>query len=471
MENKIEKMTQIRNPYVSQADRFALSLRHMADTFLRMEETREHFVWEEVHEMCESVAEEVCSSCEKRRECYERKQEEIHQMVYELLDIIEKYGIELNVETKRNLQKRCVRAPKFLRETLRVFQDAKQRMMWNNRMIQNRESCAVQLDTFARMIQQATRELDASIFQDPPLEKKIKNGLKKIGIKMLNVVFFVNVHGRYEIHLTVKAEKGICMTSRAVARMLGGCAGRKMCPAQDERPVVGQEYSTMVFVEGPKYYVLHGISRIGKDGQLVSGDNYVMLTLPGGQEAMILSDGMGSGERAAKESAMVVEMLEELLLSGFPPETALQMMNTALVMGREEVCFSTVDVTTFDLYTGECRLLKAGASTTFVRRKGEIRHFYSECLPLGVVPRQQIEDARWELEPGDLVVMLTDGVMDALPSGKQEELLDLLILGTEIENPKELAHYILEKVLELSEERPKDDMTVFVAGIWESWYN
>ena len=49
---------------------------------------------------------------------------------------------------------------------------------------------------------------------------------------------------------------------------------------------------------------------------------------------MILSDGMGSGERAFRESAMVVEMLEELLTAGFPKETAIQMMNTALVMGR-----------------------------------------------------------------------------------------------------------------------------------------
>lgn len=471
MENRMGKTTQITNPYVSQADRFAQSLRHMADTFLRMEETREHFAWEEVHEMCESVSEEVCGNCERRRECYERKKEEIYQMIYELLDTIEKYGIELNVETKRSLQKKCVRAPKLLRETLKVFQDAKQRMMWNNRMIQNRESCAVQLNTFAKMIQQATRELNASIFRDPPLEKKIKNGLKKSGIKMLSAVFFVNAHGRYEIHLTIKAEKGICVTSRAVARILGNCTGRKLCPVQDERPVVGQDYGTMVFVEGPKYYVLHGISRIGKDGQPLSGDNYVMLTIPGGQEAMILSDGMGSGERAAKESAMIVEMLEELLQAGFPPETALQMMNTALVMGREEVCFSTIDVTTFDLYTRECRLLKAGAATTFVRRKGEIKHFYSECLPLGVVPRQQIEDIKWKLESGDVVIMMTDGVMDALPSGRQEELLDLLILGTDIENPKELAHYILKNVLELSEERPKDDMTVFVAGIWESCYN
>ena len=61
---------------------------------------------------------------------------------------------------------------------------------------------------------------------------------------------------------------------------------------------------------------------------------------------------MGSGRKAFQESAMVVELLEELLTSGFPGELAIQMINTALVMGREEIHFSTVDMGIFDRYTG-----------------------------------------------------------------------------------------------------------------------
>ena len=61
-----------------------------------------------------------------------------------------------------------------------------------------------------------------------------------------------------------------------------------------------------------------------------------MSRLPGGMETAILSDGMGTGEEARRESAMVIEMLEELLRAGFPVETAISMMNTALVMGRED---------------------------------------------------------------------------------------------------------------------------------------
>ena len=86
-----------------------------------------------------------------------------------------------------------------------------------------------------------------------------------------------------------------------------------------------------------------------------------MTDLPGGKKGVALSDGMGSGEDAFKESTMVVEMLEELLDAGFPVKTAIQMMNTALVIGREDVRFCTVDVSLFDLYSGSCEFVKAGA--------------------------------------------------------------------------------------------------------------
>lgn len=467
MEGKREGQTAILNPYVTQADKFAMSLKHLADTFLTLEGPRERFSEDEIEEMFEKVADKVCASCERREQCLKKDRAGIYQMVYELLCTVEEYGAELNVEMKRKLQKNCVLAPRFLRKTLEVFQEAKKVMVWNNKMAMNREGCAVQLDTFAQLIQHATRELDSSIFTDPPLEKKIKIQLKKSGIKMLSSVFFVNAQGRYEIHVTVKTEKGICISTRALAKILSACTGRRMCPAQDERPVLSQEYCTIVCVEGPGFYTLQGIAKIGKGCQKISGDSFLMTQLPGGQEAVILSDGMGSGEKAFHESAMVVEMLEELLKAGFPKKTALSMINTALVIGREEVCFSTIDMSIFDLYTGTCDFIKAGAASTFIRRDGKMEHIHSESLPLGVIQNQEPEESRKKLYSGDIVVMMTDGVLDALPEGEQERLLDLIILGTPIENPKELAHYVLQKVLELTDKEPQDDMTVLVAGIWE----
>ena len=471
MEELKEEYRVILNPYVTQADRFAVSLRHLGEKFLQLEKQREQFSEEEIDSMCKRIVEKMCSSCERKEICLRDGKEQVHKQIRDILCAVEFYGTELNMELKKKLQKQCLLAPRFLRETLEIFEQAKKEMVWKNKMIQSRAQCAVQLDEFAQMIQHTMRELDASIFQDPPLERKIRAQFKRIGIRTLSTVFFVNAKGRYEIHVTVKAEKGKCVTTKILAAILTKCTGRRMCLAQGERGIIGQDYGTVVCVEGPRYYMMHGVARIGKNCQKVSGDSFAMLTLPGGQEAAILSDGMGSGEKALEESTMVIEMLEELLQAGFPKETALSMMNTALVMGREDVCFSTMDLSVFDLYTGNCEFYKAGAATTFIRTRDKMEHVYSDHLPLGVVQNQMLKKVEKKLDSGDMVIMVTDGVLDALPSEEQEHLLDLIIQGTSIENPKELAHYILEKVLELGTKTPCDDMTVLVAGIWDVCYN
>ena len=71
----------------------------------------------------------------------------------------------------------------------------------------------------------------------------------------------------------------------------------------------------------------------------------------------------------------------------------------------------------------------------------------SSSLPIGVMHSIEIESVQRTLEDGDFVVMITDGVLDALPVGEQDLLMETIIGGTTGGNPKELAHHILEQVL------------------------
>ena len=454
------------NPYVIQIDKFVQSLGKLSHVFLNLEEKANLFTEDEYKEMCEDVTEKVCVACENRDVCLGRDRRLTYHMIREVLHTIENYGAELNVEVKRKIQKQCISAPQFLRTTLDVCQNQKQKMLWEQRMAQSREGCAIQLDAFAQMIQHSTRELNASIFEDEHLEKKIKTKLSKAGLKLLSTVFFVAENGRYEIHVTIKAGKGECITTKEVAKIISDATGRQMVPEWDERAVVGSEYCTITCIEGPAYHTLQGVAKIGKGCEKISGDNFSMLDLPGGKQGVILSDGMGAGESAFRESAMVVEVLEELLSAGFPKETAMQMLNTALVIGREEIHFSTIDVCLFDLYTGKCELAKAGASTTFIKHAEGVDCIKSTSLPMGVVSKLEPDKVERILGDGDMVIMVTDGVMDALPVGEQDFLMKMIIEGTNLNNPKEMAHHILEQVLECSGQVPLDDMTVLVAGIW-----
>ena len=454
------------NPYVVQMDKFADSLKHLSKTFLKLESYKGTFTKEELEEMFEKVTDKVCRNCENREMCLGEKRVYTYQAMHEILCAAVEYGAELNIELKRKLKSQCILAPRFLRETLEVFENAKEILMWNNRMVQNREGYAGQLKSFAKMIQYTTRELDAGIFEDGHMEKRLKTRLKKAGIRMLSAVFYMTPQGKYEIHLTVKAMKGQSVSTRELVRLVGDSVGREMMPGRGERPVIGEDYCTVACMEGARFHTLQGVARIGKGCEKISGDTFLMTELPGGKQGIALSDGMGSGEDAFRESSMVVEMLEELLGAGFPVKTAVQMMNTALVIGREEVRFCTVDVTLFDLYEGTCEFVKAGAAATFLKRQGEVEIIRSATLPIGVLQDIEIDTETRRLESGDYVIMVTDGVMDALPAGEQDVLMCTFIQDTDILNPRELAHHILGRVLEWSGEVPLDDMTVLVAGLW-----
>lgn len=455
------------SPYVAQIEKFADSLKQLSHTFLQMEEKKKTFTSEEIDGMFDQVKEKVCCQCEKCAWCWGDNFVHTYQMGYEVLSAVDRYGNELNTETKRKLQQCCIMAPRFLREMLEAFHDARQNMMWINRIEQSREGCAIQMDTFAEMIRTTAKELEDSMFTDERLEKKIIAALKRKGIRVLYTNFFMNKEGKYEVHVTARAMQDQCVTVKELAREISNVMGRRLIPEGTQSQTLGKEYMTVICIEGPGFYTLQGVARIGKGCSQISGDNFMTIDLPGGKQGVALSDGMGSGEKACRESTLVIELLEELLEAGFPEKTAIQMINTTLVMGREEIHYSTIDMSIFDLYTGTCEIIKAGASSTFIKKSKNVEHLSSTSLPIGVLHKIEVDSVTRQLEDGDFVIMVTDGIMDALPVGEQDILLETIIQGTLMINPREMAHHILQQVLNWTGEPPQDDMTVLVVGVWE----
>ena len=133
------------------------------------------------------------------------------------------------------------------------------------------------------------------------------------------------------------------------------------------------------FCGGCKLPVLYGVAKLTKEMEKVSGDNYICRQEEAGRFVMCLSDGMGSGVEACRESEEVVELLEQFLESGFTQETAAKMVNSALVMKGQEGIFSTVDICAVDLYTGICTLPESGGFRHFYQ-KGSLGggHFFRE---------------------------------------------------------------------------------------------
>ncbi len=137
-----------------------------------------------------------------------------------------------------------------------------------------------------------------------------------------------------------------------------------------------------------------------------------------------------------------------------------------MAAGQEEN-LSTLDICDINLYTGACEFMKVGAACSYIKRGRLVDRLSALNFPLGVFGQIETESLHRVLQSGDYVIMLSDGILDALSQGIGEEVLPEIIGRIEYANPNEIANQILAYCLKQSGGQVRDDMTVLVIGVWE----
>ncbi len=205
-----------------------------------------------------------------------------------------------------------------------------------------------------------------------------------------------------------------------------------------------------------------GLARQSKKSSSVSGDTYLAKRLSDGKLILVLSDGMGSGSRAAMESRATVSLLEHLLETGFSKDVAVRTVNSILLLRSPDEIFATVDLSIIDLVRRTGEFIKIGAAPSFLIRDDEIMVIKSASLPIGIVNHIEIKTTRKMLRPGDILVMVTDGVLDSRKdlTYKEEWILGFL-RDLRYWGPQQIAESLLEKALAQAAELA-DDMTILV---------
>lgn len=216
-------------------------------------------------------------------------------------------------------------------------------------------------------------------------------------------------------------------------------------------------FSPAVGEQAPLFNLEFGLAQKAGWNQQVCGDYYSLLELGVREQVIILSDGMGSGPRAAAESKATIALLERLLEAGFDKEVVLRSVNSLLQLRTGSEVFATVDMALIDLVEGEVELLKVGAAPSIVKRGKEVFTIGVPSLPLGILSRVEVKSHLEALQPGDLLVMVTDGVNDL--EGRFSWLITFL---RQMENspPQIVADRILEEAARRSGGRLRDDLTV-----------
>ena len=153
------------------------------------------------------------------------------------------------------------------------------------------------------------------------------------------------------------------------------------------------------------------------------GDSFALRRLEGGRLLALICDGMGSGAAAAEESAAAVALTLRLLRAGAGAALAVEAVNALLANRQAGDMFATADMLTVDLDTGEAELTKLAACPTLLMRRGEAHWASGGRLPLGILERVEPACLRARLIPGDVLVMASDGVAEALDGAAMAALV------------------------------------------------
>lgn len=444
---------------------YAHSFQGLSAVFNKMNMGRSEFEPEEMGRIQNEITGKMCASCDSCALCWDSPTSPMYEYLARLIDSVRKAG-KADQEVQTRLEEYCPYSRDMVEEAVSVFERVRLNKAWYNRLLENREVIAQQLDAMAYIMEDCARES-----RDISKEKKrclmeLNYRAKERGIKINDAKLFEKSDGRLQLQIQVMARNG-CVPVREMTKAVVNSIEKPMMPHKDVKSIIGKDETLLIYEEDTIFKSIQGVARLIKDGAAISGDNFSFMERENGQVILSLSDGMGSGSRACKESEMVIELIEKFLEAGFGIETAIRMMNSAMVIKGEDDLFSTVDMSVVDLYSGCCEIYKIGASATFIKHKNEVECLLSTSLPVGVYHKLEIERMTKQLADGEFLVMVTDGVLEYLHVPHPEETMQEIIETIDTNNPGTLAKKILERVLLFTGGKVADDMTVLVSGIWE----
>ena len=199
------------------------------------------------------------------------------------------------------------------------------------------------------------------------------------------------------------------------------------------------------------------------DGAEVGGDFYDVFQIGPGDWVVAIGDVCGKGVEAAVVTALVRHTLRAATVQFDSPADALRMLNRVL-LERDTDRFCTVALLRLKQVDGAwCGVLSCGGHPQPLLRTagGEVRAVGSPGSLLGVLPEIDAEDVEQTLEPGDTLLLFTDGVVEARRGSEFYGTSRLVEIAAGPAQPAEdLAASALFDVLIFQEGAARDDIAI-----------
>jgi sigma-B regulation protein RsbU (phosphoserine phosphatase) len=159
-----------------------------------------------------------------------------------------------------------------------------------------------------------------------------------------------------------------------------------------------------------------GVEAFGltKPANTVGGDFYDILPRPDGSVIVALGDVAGKASPAALLMALLLAMMRTLVDEGLQIAALVKRLNLQVAKHAPPSRFITLFVASYDPRTGDMQFVNAGQTPPLLRRQnGAIERLTSGGVALGMFEGSTYTAGTAHLEPGDALVMYSDGITEA----------------------------------------------------------
>lgn len=432
----------------------AQAIESIADTFSSIAEKRLLGTEIAASSFFEKTARKLCDGCSLKKHCWRSEFHRTYTAFFVMLEVCGKKGCVDYCDIPEELVKKCVKKEKLTAVFNAMYEVYKVDRLWESRVSESRTMVAKQLSCLSDRMKKLAKGTRAGAAFDVSCENDIRAALNENKIPASEVLVTTGVKGGTRIDVTLKNPMNT--EYEKMETIISKCMGDRFIN-------LSRIENKVRFSKAPPLRVQVGRAREAKDQNPYNGDSTECVYLDENRFAMVLSDGMGSGERASSDSSAAVDITKKMLQSGFDVDTTISMVNSVLVLKSAETSFATMDLAVMDLKESEIQFLKLGASLSFIKRGEKVKMVASSSLPAGVFSRTDIDREKSSLKSGDTVVMISDGVLGNHDGEALKEAISNY-MGT---NPQEMAGRILSCAKDLQANIVSDDMTVMVAMVEE----
>lgn len=426
------------------------SIYQVSDIIVKTGDKLDSIINPEVNKLFANLQQSVCVGCENKSRCWNKMFDSTAS------DILAICGIEKRSKGKLPLEKRCLRLPQLAEGIHDGSAEYANSMAVKMKIREMRKVLTDQFDTVGDFLKETADKIACSKIIDPAKSSALRGALQDTGIYTDALSYYTDTDGRVTIEISI-IDKPFETDRKKLRHIIEFLSKRQF---GEPHITVGDVKTTITYEEKYLYDLQFGACQKPLIKNSLCGDSVCFVSGMGGVKTALISDGMGTGARAAIDSTMTASILEKLIEGGFSAPGAIRAVNSAMIMKSTDESIATVDAVSVNLYSGVADFYKAGAAVSFIRSGDEIFVIRQESLPVGIIRSISPAHTGITLSAGDIILLVSDGVTAEDCGWINDELL-----SWSTNNMQDLACHIASLAKLRSNKDTRDDITVAAVKI------